>query len=169
MRFITLLCGSVLALLSCQTLATPMPHLVRDVETGAENAYHEATDGVENAWDSTKHWFTGDSNTNATALGLIEQGHQSCRAIDNWFFISYTIIIGVDYDSSRCATIKEKLTEEEHVNAWKCVNDPTKGTGKEGRGYLKLQFNAGRNKELGLNKDLTSEFADINGFNCPGW
>ncbi|KAM3419814.1 hypothetical protein BST61_g3145 [Cercospora zeina] len=157
------------ALLLCLVMASPFPDLSDDIEHAAgktEDAYHEASDGAKDAFDSTKHFFTGYSHPSPNHVAI---GHQSCTATDNVFFISYSINVGSSYDVARCEVLKHKLKQAEDVSNWQCVDDNSKGAAKNGRGMYRLWFNAGRNRGTGLSRALQEEFEEINAFNCPGW
>ncbi|GIZ43793.1 hypothetical protein CKM354_000700600 [Cercospora kikuchii] len=160
---------STTALLLCPVTASPLPDVSDDVGHAAgkvEDAYHEASDGATNAFDSTKHFFTGDPQP---APLHVASGHQSCTATDNVFFISYSINIGSNYDAARCEVLKHKLKQAEDVSHWQCVDDSSDGAAKNGKGMYRLWFNAGRNRGHGLSRALQEEFKEINAFNCPGW
>ncbi|KAF2217843.1 hypothetical protein CERZMDRAFT_92486 [Cercospora zeae-maydis SCOH1-5] len=156
------------ALLLSLVVTSPLPDMSNDLGNGAgeiEDAYHEASDGAKNAFDSTKHYFAGYPQQPPSHVAV---GHQSCTATDNVFFISYSINIGSSYDAARCEVLKHKLKQAENVSHWQCVDDNSDGAVKNGRGLYRLWFNAGRNRGSGLSRALQEEFKEINAFNCPG-
>lgn len=159
-------------------LATPTSQVPRDVNSVAENTYHQATGGAETAWDTMVHWFSSKHHSHHPTR--VERGHQVCRATDHVYFLTYHITVGADYDPARCITLQDRLRKGESVSFWKCESDrgdveeeeedddDHDDNENEDKGFFKLRFNTAANREVQLNEDLETEFHEINGFNCPG-
>ncbi|KAI5366669.1 hypothetical protein Slin14017_G043090 [Septoria linicola] len=106
------------------------------------------TSAIESAHNSTTFFFFLPTHPHP-----ITPHHQSCTATDNLFFISYSIHVGIPYSASRCEALKYKLKAKEEVSWWECVDDDDSDGNREarnGKGMIRLWFNAGRGREEGV-------------------
>jgi len=85
---------------------------------------------------------------------------QSCYGTDHFLWVSYTVNIGVPYDSAVCdPTYHDLESETWSVTNWHCV---------ERDGNTLLWFSTTPNWAYRINKVLESHFPSVaGGFNCP--
>jgi len=109
---------------------------------------------------------------NAAALNirspsLERRATQSCHATDHSIFASYSVWIGVPYDSGNCDTAYHYLEYGDGstifdgcaISSWKCV--------KASQGQTQLYFNAPKGEAACINPALEEAYPSVGEFNCP--
>jgi hypothetical protein len=104
---------------------------------------------------------TSTSTSTSTPSPTPSAPTQSCHAIDNYWWISYTVFIGIPYGGEKdCdATYNALESATWSISLWKCV---------EKNGDIQLSFNAFPYEGSLINGALESRYPTVaGGFNCP--
>jgi len=86
---------------------------------------------------------------------------QSCHATDHFFYVSYSILIGVPYGGKTdCDDTYNALESATHsISNWQC---------EENDGNIQLWFNVADYSDDEINAALESRYPSVaGGFNCP--
>ena len=86
---------------------------------------------------------------------------QSCSATDHFFWVSYSVWIGVPYiGQTDCdATYHEIYNDVGEITNWQCVEED---------GYIRLWFNTVEGHSSDINYALRQRYPSVNDFGCPG-